>query len=269
MNRINRNIFAKSVARRTMLAGVGAGLAGLLVKPLQVAEAAGSPTRLLVVHRPCGTVLENFFPATGDAHNFTLPSIISSFEPLKSQMIIANGITCPRDPAWGSDQHAAALITMMSGKKFVQIPGTDAAGDPNAKNIVAQDMSIDQWLLTKVAALQSPNKSLPSIQSTAYLPSGNGLPSFKVMSYKGNNGALFPQADAARLFQKIFIGDNAGLTPEQIARKLDQNKSVLDRVHADLNRLNGLIPASQKPKLDAHLTAIQVSDSERRRWADG
>ena len=86
MNRINRNIFAKSVARRTMLAGVGAGLAGLLVKPLQVAEAAGSPTRLLVVHRPCGTVLENFFPATGDAHNFTLPSIISSFEPLKSQI---------------------------------------------------------------------------------------------------------------------------------------------------------------------------------------
>lgn len=252
---MNRTIFAKSVARRTVLAGVGAGVAGLLLRPLQAQEAMGPPKRILIVHRPCGSVLEKFFPPVGDAKNFTLPSIIASFEPLRNDMVILDGVNCSRDPDWPADKHAAALIAMMCGKKFVEIPGTDAAGDPNAKNIVAPDKTIDQHLLSKVAALGG--TAIPSIQSTAYAPSTGGLPSFKVMSYKGNNQALFPEVDAKGLFQRIFIGDNAGLTPEQIARKIAQNKSVLDRVHADLTRMQGLIPASQKPKLDAHLSAIQ------------
>jgi hypothetical protein len=252
---MNRTIFAKSVARRTVLAGVGAGVAGMLLRPLQAQEAAGPPKRILIVHRPCGTVLEKFFPPPGDSHTFTLPSIIASFEPLKSEMVILNGINCPRDPDWPADKHAAALISMMCGKKFVEIPGTDAAGDPNAKNIVAPSATIDQHLLTKVADLQG--TPVPSIQSTAYAPSTAGLPSFKVMSYKGNNQALFPEVSDKDLFQRLFVGENAGLSPADLARKIDQNKSVLDRVHADLTRLQGLIPASQKPKLDAHLAAIQ------------
>jgi hypothetical protein len=250
---MNRTIFAKSVARRTALASVGAGVLGLLLRPLQAQEAAAPPKRLLIVHRPCGSVLERFFPAAG---SFTLAPIIQAFEPLKSELVIVNGINCPRDTSWHGDQHAAALIAMMTGKQFTIIPGTDGANDPNTKYIVGADKSIDQHLLSKVPALTA-SPRLPSIQSTAYLPSNTGLPSFKVMSYKGNNQAQFPEVDAAGLFKSIFIGDNAGLTPEQIARKLDQNKSVLDRVHADLTRMQGLIPASQKPKLDAHLTAIQ------------
>jgi hypothetical protein len=253
---MNRTIFAKSVARRTMLASVGAGVVGLLLRPLQAQVTTAPPKRLLIVHRPCGTVLQNFFPVAGDAHNFTLPPIIQSFEPLKSEMVVVDGITCPRDTGWPGDQHAAALIAMMTGKKFTGIPGTDGSNDPNTKYIVGADKSIDQYLLGKLPAL-TPNASLPSIQSTAYLPSNTGLPSFKVMSYKGSNLPLFAEVDAASLFKRIFIGDNAGLSPAQIAQRLDQEKSVLDRVNADLTRLKGLIPASQMPKLDAHISAIQ------------
>jgi len=262
---MNRTIFAKSVARRTVLAGVGAGVVGLLLRPLQAQEAGGAPKRLLIVHRPCGTVLEDFFPATGDARNFELPKIIKSFAPVKDQMIIANGITCPREIAWPSDQHAAALITMMCGKKFVSIKNTDASGDPNAKNIIAPDKTIDQHLLSTVADLQVPGAKLASIQSTAYGPSAAGLPSFKVMSYAGGtdalNGALFPVADPQSLFNTLFVNENAGLTPEQLARKLAQGKSVLDRVNADLARLQALVPNSQKPKLEAHLAGIKALES--------
>ncbi len=255
---MNRTIFAKSVARRSVLAGVGAGVLGMLIRPLQAQESAGPPKRLLIVHRPCGTILNRFFPTTGSARDFTLPDITQAFAPLKDDMVIVNGINCPRDHGWSGDQHAAALITMMGGKKFVAIPGTTAEGDPNAKNIVAPDMTIDQYLLSKVKDLQA---AVPSVQSTAYLPSTGGLPSFKVMSYKANSQALFPEYDAAALFKRLFVGDNAGLTPEEIARRLGQSKSVLDRVNADLARLQGLIPASQKPKLDAHLSALKTLES--------
>lgn len=255
---MTRTIFAKSVARRSVLAGVGAGVLGMLIRPLQAQEAMGPPKRLLIVHRPCGTILSRFFPSTGSARDFTLPDITQAFEPLRDDMVIVNGINCPRDHGWSGDQHAAALITMMGGKKFVAIPGTSADGDPNAKNIVAPDMTIDQYLLSQVKDLQA---SVPSLQSTAYLPSTGGLPSFKVMSYKASSQALFPEHDAAALFKRLFIGESAGLSAEEIARKLDQSQGVLERVNADLARLQGLIPASQKPKLDAHLSALKTLEA--------
>jgi hypothetical protein len=256
---MNRTLFAKSVARRTLLAGVGAGVAGALLRPLQAQEAGVIPKRLLLVHRPCGSVLEKFFPAVG---SFDLAPIIKSFEPLKNDMVIVNGINCSRDPNWESDKHAAALIAMMSGQKFRFIGASNSSTDPNAKNIISQVATIDQYLLQKAPALQVPGARLPSIQSTAYGPSSQGLPSFSVMSYTGVqgtlNGAMFPTYDAQKLFNQLFVNENAGLTPEQIAVKTAQNKSVLDRVNADLTRMSALLPASQKPKLDAHLAGIQA-----------
>lgn len=259
---MNRTIFAKSVARRSVLAGVGAGLAGALLRPLQAQEMGKTPKRLLIVHRPCGSVLEKFFPPVGDAKNFTLPPIIKSFEPLKNDLVIVNGINCSRDPDWASDKHAAALIAMMSGQKFRFIGATNASTDPNAKNIISQVATIDQHLLTKVPDLQVPGGRMPSIQSTAYGPSSQGQPSFSVMSYTGVpgvlNGALFPTYKTQELFNALFVDENAGLTPEQIATKVAQGQSVLDRVNADLTRMSGLLPASQKPKLEAHLAGIKA-----------
>ena len=252
---MTRSIFAQSVARRTVLAGVGAGVVGALLRPLQAQEAGAPPTRLLIIHRPCGTVLENWFPTGDDARNFTLPSILTPLTAFREQMIILDDTTCPRETTWPGDQHAAGLITMMCGKKFVSIPGTDASGDPNAKNIVAPDKTIDQHLLSTVPGLQGTR--IPSIEATAYPSSEGGLPSFKVKSYEGNNKPRFPESNPQDLFARVFTDPNEGLTPEQIALKLDQRKSVLDRVHADLTRLQGLIPASQKPKLESHLASIQ------------
>ncbi len=257
---MTRSIFAQSVARRTVLAGVGAGVAGMLLRPLQAQEAGKPPIRLLVIHRPCGTVLEDFFPTGGDAKNFTMPKILTALTPFRSDMVILDETTCPRETSWGGDQHAAGLITMMCGKRFVEIPGTDAAGDPNAKNIVAPDKTIDQHLLTLVPGLQGTR--IPSIEATAYPSSEGGLPSFKVMSYDGNNSARFPESNPLELFARVFTDPNEGLTPAQIAQKLGQRKSVLDRVNADLQRLQGLIPASQKPKLDSHLAGIQELEKQ-------
>jgi len=52
------------------------------------ASAAGaSPTRLVIVHRPCGTFPDQFFPATGDATTFPLPPILAPLAPVKDDMV--------------------------------------------------------------------------------------------------------------------------------------------------------------------------------------
>jgi hypothetical protein len=176
----------------------------------------------VIVHRPCGTYPAAFFPQGGNATTFTLPSILQPFEPVKNDMLILNGIYCPRDHGWAGDQHGAGLITMMSGRKPIEIPGTSSGGDPNAKNQTAAGLSIDQFLL------QSPATGLrgsgpPSLQSTAYRPSSIGLPNFKVMSYD-KSGALFPESRADLLFSNLFAGAMPGVSPEVLARMRTQNR---------------------------------------------
>jgi hypothetical protein len=269
-----RNRFTSNhIPRRAILAGMGASAAGMFMRPLFAQAAGDVPTRLLIVHRPCGTRPEVFFPIAGDNKNFTLdfkadvgsvkgmPSITKSFTPLIPKMVLLNGVTCPREQGWAGDQHAAAVITMMTGKKFVALPGTnDLATDSNTKNIVANDKSIDQILLASPMANLG-GRPVPSIQSAAYRPSSVSLPAFRVMSYSGSNGPMFPESRPATLFDQIFGSSGQALTPEALARLRTQNKSILDFVNGDLTRLRGHLPASQLPKLDAHLAAIQTLEA--------
>jgi hypothetical protein len=251
---MQRRDIPSNIRRRTFLAGAGAGAAGVFLNPLFAAAAGAAPTRLLIIHRPCGTRPESFFPQTGDTMTFPLSPILQSFEKIKADMTILNEVTCPRDVAAPGDQHSAGLIGMMSGKKFMQIPGTDAGGDPNAKNIVAADKTIDQLLLQKVAGLQG---TIPPIHSTAYRPSSVGLPCFKVMSYSGPNLPNFPESRPDQVFNKTFGNGMPAMSAAEIAKIRTQNGSVLDFVSKDLARLRGQVPQSQLPKLDAHLDGIR------------
>lgn len=242
------------IPRRTFLAGVGTTAAGTFLRPLFASAAGVSPTRLLIVHRPCGTFPDQFFPSSADPVAFTLPPILQPFAALKDDMVILNGITCPRDPAWQGDQHGAGLITMMSGRRQIEIPGTSSGGDPNAKNQCAAGPSFDQSMLQTLPAFQG--TTTPSIQSAAYRPSSIGLPNFKVMSYTGSNGGLFPESRAQTLFSNLFGAAMPSLPPEALDRLRVQQKGVVDFVHKDLTRLRGQVPRSQLQKLDAHLAGI-------------
>jgi hypothetical protein len=169
-------------------------------------------------------------------------------------MVILNGITCPRDITWQGDQHGAGLITMMSGRRQVEIPGTTSAGDPNAKNQCAAGPSFDQLMLQTLPGFQG--TTTPSIQSAAYRPSSIGLPNFKVLSYTGANGGLFPESRAETLFSNLFGAAMPSLSPEALDRLRAQQKGVVDFVHKDLARLRTQVPKSQLQKLDAHLAGI-------------
>ena len=204
------------IPRRAALAGIDASAAGMFLRPLFASAAGASPTRLLIVHRPCGTRPEVFFPNGGDNKNYSLdftgnvngvmiPSITKAFTPLIPDMVMLNGITCPRDHGWDGDQHAAAMITMMTGKRFMALPGTtDLQMDSNAKTIVAVDKSIDQVLLGSPAANLG-GRPIALIQSTAYRPSSVALPSFRVMSYtRAPTRRSFPKAGRARCLTRFL-----------------------------------------------------------------
>jgi Protein of unknown function (DUF1552) len=245
------------VLRRTFLAGASATLAAAVLRPLFAAAETGSPKRLLLVHRPCGTRLEQWFPATGGVKDFEITPLLEPLAGLREEMVILNQVHCPRDPSWPGDHHGAGMITMTVARRPIIMPGTSDTGDPTAKNYVGADLSIDQLLAQKAPTLQG--TAVPSLQLTAYRPSSTGLPVHRVMSYGGRAAPLFPESRPDVAFANVFgsLTPSGNQDPAALTRLRQQDKSVLDYLAKDMSRLYAQAPAAQRPKLDAHLAAIR------------
>src|SRR4051794_40513341 len=98
-------------SRRPFLAGLGATGAGMFLRP-RIADAQGVvPQRLLIIHRPEGSVLDAmsgcpywWFPTT-TGPSYMLSPLLQSFGPVKANMLVIRGVDCPRNEPVPGDKH--------------------------------------------------------------------------------------------------------------------------------------------------------------------
>jgi hypothetical protein len=262
-----KNLHSSAIRRRTFLGGgIRAGLAAMFLHPLEAAAANGPPTRLLIIHRPCGTIPDRFFPVGGTTTDFQLGPIMTPFEPHKSSMVIFNDVTASRDGGWQGDRHGQGLITCMTGSRAIS-DGEPVNNDDQFHHITAASRSIDQIVLSdSPRLLGSPLGSIhlgayrDSVQGGRIYPEG-GAANFRPLSYKLDKGAsmptpIFPEVRPAVALQALF-GNAVPGGSAAVARQQKLNKSILDLVAKDLTALQKLAPSSQRPKLDSHLAAIE------------
>jgi hypothetical protein len=263
------------LTRRAALTGLAsASGAAVLLRPL-VAEAEGFvPQRFLYIHYPCGTVSglpgegENanwyWFPRGAAGPGYTPSPLLNLFSSVKNYILPMDGVDLgdPSQQTLG-DKDAQGMMYMGTGWMPVAIDGfpIEAQFDPPmAKKITVPKgtKTIDQYLLDKVFALKGPGVQFPSLQlcGTAKSMQGQGEACLKVLSYAGNNQPLWPEGRSQTAFNNIF-GIPMGMDPAAMARRQAQKKSMLDLVLRDVGRLRSMVPSSQYPKLDAHLSAIR------------
>jgi len=215
---------------------------------IALAAAAGARSRraayaLADRASPCGTTLESFFRPPAVPRNFTLGPITTALEPLQEPDGGRRRHHLPARFRLGRRSTRRRAHHHDDGKKFTNIPGTNAAGDPQPST-----SSVTTRASTNTCSTSCRRSSCEHVIA---LDSVDRVPAFEhrfaVVQRSCRTRAATcrcsPRSTRASLFKRIFIGDNAGLSAAEIARKLDQEKSVLDRVTADLNRLKGLIPA--------------------------
>lgn len=266
--------------RRTFLAGMGTSAVAAMLRPMLAhADTGVAPQRLLMIHRPCGTSsLSNgrWWPS-GGTKGWQASPLLSSFTDgkiasLQERMVVLKGLTCPRNMNWLGDAHGSGFLGMTTPPPkdvgYNTRPQSASAtpsskADGHSKTLTALDQSIDQLLLSQIPGLQG--AAFPSIQLTASTESSdqnNDLHCLRVTSYaKGANGALpralWPEVSPAAAFKNYFAAGAVGTTPADAARAAAQNKSVLDFALGGLNDLQTRVPASQLPKVQAHLDAIR------------
>jgi hypothetical protein len=267
--------------RRSLLGGVAASAAGALLRPLALhAQTGAAPRRLLLIHRPCGSSsLGNgrWFP-TGGTTGWTPSPLLSSFTDgkiaaLQDQMVVLKGLSNARSMDWLGDQHGAGYLAMLTPPPqdtgSASWPHSASAtastrADPNGKTITPVGESIDQLLLSQVAALRGacPFPSVQLTASTEASDQGGDMHALRVTSYRkgagvGRTTPLWPEPSPANAFNNYFAAGLLNLTPEEVLRANAQRKSVLDFGMEGLKALQTQAPKSQLPKVQAHIDAIR------------
>ena len=262
------DIRSPRIRRRTLLSsGVSAGLASLFLRPLEAAAANGPPTRVLIIHAPCGTVPSQFFPpAGGTATNFQLGPIAMPLAPLQNDMVLFSNVTNPRMESWQGDRHGQGVIAFVTGSRGIS-DGTPIDGNDQFHNITGSTQSIDQYLLSNSPLLKgSPlgytalGAYRDSVQNGRIFPA-NGSANHRPLTYLGANKPVFPEIRPDVAVQNLFASAVPG-GAAAIAHQQTLNKSILDLVAKDLTNLQKQVPSSQRMKLDSHLSAIQTLETE-------
>lgn len=210
-------------------------LAGSLLSVLQgTTRADGSKLakRLVVFFSPNGTIHKHWRPTgSGSSFSFAPGSILEPLEPLKSDIIVCDGINFK-----DVDNHEAGMANMLTG-------GGGVSSSTGGK-------SLDQYVASKIGD----SDRFPSLEF-GVATSAWGASKQTRMSYAGPEQYVHPDDDPKSVFKRMF-GDLSADKGE-VEKTLARRKSVLDLVSGEITDLRGRVGKDEQMKLDAHLEALR------------
>ena len=204
-----------------------------------------APTRLLIVHRPAGTVPASY-DCVGVDREYVLSEILAPFADLKEHMVVVDGLEVRKAQDTPGEDHGNCIITFMTGGVPYRPGGTSLA--------LAERISIDQVLANDPSF--SGNVPIRSLQLTA---SDLALQFFvSVLAYAGRGQPMPPERDPLAAFARVFGTTSSEVpTPDQLERIRARKQSILDFTRDDARRLRARLGAAGRTKLDRHLEAIR------------
>jgi hypothetical protein len=245
------------LGRRLFLGGLGAAAGTALFGSHlgRLARAEGTaPKRLLIIHKPCGTVPSQYDP-TGGERDFTLSPILAPFAPLRDRMVVLEGLDIRKMRETPGQDHGNGMVTFMTGGVTITADGFRA--------VIAERESIDH-ILSNVPEFVG-DTPIPYVQLAADTRSDRDEVFTRVLTYSGRAAPVPPEQRPSAAFSRIFgsLADGGGTaTREALERARLRKQSVLDFSRNSLARLSARAGAAERERLDAHLEAVR--ELERR-----
>ena len=244
--------------RRAVLKGAGTIAIGLPWLEIMghgrkaYGQTATNPAkRFVTVYQPGGTVRARYTP-TGSESAPVLSPILSPLEPMKSKLLIIDGLEMKS--AVG-EQHQAGIIAWLTGSVQAGNGTTYAKDSPSIDQVLAPRLSMGKkigsiqmavrWATGKSHGLVSPINAANFDTTPPAAGSTNG--------YAPIPPSLDPQKIWTDLFGSLMPAGMAD--PNAIA--LMRRKSILDFVDKKYVALSAKLGAGDKGKLDQHLTKIR------------
>jgi len=250
MTRLARASHGLRGTRRTLLRGTLAALVGLpwletfAVRESKAQDAA--PRRFIAMFSANGTIYDQWLPSGGET-DFELSPILMPLDAHRDDLVIVEGLT---QKGAGGDGHQNGMGGMLTGAEL--LPGR-FAGQGSAPAGWSEGPSVDQRIAQAIGG-STPFRSLElGVQTGAADNWGR-------MCYAGRNQPLAPREDPQNVFDDVF--GFALLDPEEQAWRRARAESILDYVGDEFEGLASEVSASDKQRLEMHLTYLR--EVERR-----
>jgi hypothetical protein len=260
----------KHLSRRTVLKGVGATIALPLLdamipaRTLLAKTAAAGKTRLAAIEMVHGAAGSTAFglsknlwspAAVGRAFDLT-PSSLSPLEPFREYLTIVSNTDCRNAEAFlpneiGGDhfRSSAVFLTQAHPK---QTEGSDVYVGPSMDQLYAQRFGQD----TPIPSLQLCIENVDQAGGCAY---GYACVYTDTISWADETTPLPMVRDPRAAFDQLF---GTGATPEQRAANRRADRSILDWVSTEVQRLSKDLGAGDRRRLQGYLEDIR--EIERR-----
>jgi len=249
----------KALSRRTILRGAGAALALPLLDAMlpagRAATAPKSPIRLAWVYTPNGIIMDGWLPET-DGRDYVMKSTMQPLAPFRDQMVVMSNLTHGNARALGDGpgDHARAGAVFLTGVHPHKTEGADIRGGISADQIAAKALGEKTEFGSLELGIDEP-------YFAGGCDSGYSCAYTNTLSWRGPTSPNPVEINPRAVFERLF-GDGANSDPKDRIARLQQERSVLDFVLGDLNRLGSGLGSRDKSKLEEYVESIR--DIERR-----
>ena len=247
----------KHLSRRTFLHGVGATIALPYLDAMTpaFASAAKPVTRAAFVYTANGIIMKDWTP-TETGNNFDLSKTLSPLRNFQDQTVVISGLDHKNGEALGDGpgDHARAGASWLTGAHPKKTRGADIRNGQSIDQAIAQQIG-------QTTPLPSLEIGLQDVSMVGGCDSGYSCAYSNTISWSSPTTPLPYETNPRRVFERLF-GDGETTDPKARAMQLKQNRSLLDFVLQDTQRLAPKLGASDRSKLSDYLDSVR--EVERR-----
>jgi hypothetical protein len=250
----------KALGRRTFLRGIGTALALPMLDAMSPALAAPArsavtqPTRMAFLYVPNGIIMKDWTPAT-DGRGFEFPRTLKPLEPYREYVNVLSGLDHKQGEALGdgAGDHARAGATWLTG-----VHPRKTERDIQAGTSLDQIAAKELGSRTMIPSLEL---GLDENRMVGGCDSGYSCAYSNTLCWSSPTTPLPLETNPRAVFERLF-GDGDTTDPAARAMLSRQNRSLLDFVRADAQKLGATLGTTDRRKLDEYLESIR--EVERR-----
>lgn len=249
------------ISRRTALKGLGTALALPLLDAMRPglmlaaegtpAATTAAPLRAAFLYVPNGVNMQHWTPATTGA-DYVLPSILEPLAELKSDFSVLSGLDQLKAAANGdgAGDHARALATFLTGTQARKTDGADIRAGVSVDQLAAKHLG-------RVTRFPSLEIGVDIGARSGNCDSGYSCAYSSSMAWKSETQPLTKDNDPKQVFERLFAQGQPDETAAARAKRELYNKSILDFVMDDAQRLKKQLGGNDQRKMDEYLTAVR------------
>ena len=239
------------ISRRTVLRGAGVTMALPLLEAMlpSKSEASGaapektSPTRLAVLYMPNGVNPHHWTPA-GKGTEFALSELLAPLAKVKGDVNVLSELM--NHGSIEGDGHYYKVAPLLTGTTITKTTG---------KDLRCGAVSLDQLVAQRLGHLTPlPSLELSVDPPTTYIDTNVGLTALygAHISWSTPTTPVTREINPQLAFDRLFKRSDSGAKSDPVA-----DKSVLDAVLSDSQRLSKQIGSADRAKLAEYLDAVR------------